>query len=57
MGATAFRGMDDRVSSNVISPAQTALELFADPLVARATSWSDFCWATSCARRRRSPST
>lgn len=43
MGATAFRGMDDRVSSNVLSTAQTALELFADPLVARATSWSDFC--------------
>jgi type IV secretion system protein VirD4 len=43
MGATAFRGMDDRVSSNVLATAQTALELFADPLVARATSWSDFC--------------
>lgn len=43
MGATAFRGMDDRVSSNVLATAQSALELFADPLVARATSWSDFC--------------
>lgn len=43
MGATAFRGMDDRVSSNVLSTAQAALELFADPLVAHATSWSDFC--------------
>ena len=43
MGATAFRGMDERVSSSVLATAQTALELFADPLVARATSWSDFC--------------
>lgn len=43
LGATAFRGMDDRVSSNVLSTAHTALELFADPLVANATGWSDFC--------------
>ncbi len=43
MGGTAFRAMDDRVSSNVLATAQAALELFADPLVAHATSWSDFC--------------
>lgn len=43
LGATAFQAMDSRVSSSVLATAQAALTLFADPLVAHATSWSDYC--------------
>jgi type IV secretion system protein VirD4 len=43
LGATAIRGMDPRVRSSVLATAQKSLALWADPLVAAATSWSDFC--------------
>jgi type IV secretion system protein VirD4 len=43
LGATAFRGMEPRVRSSVLATAQKSLALWADPLVASATSWSDFC--------------
>ncbi len=43
MGATAFRSMEPRVRSSVLATAQKSLALWADPLVASATSWSDFC--------------
>lgn len=42
LGATAFAAMDSRVSSSVLATAQAALTLFADPMVAHATSWSDY---------------
>jgi type IV secretion system protein VirD4 len=35
--------MEPRVRSNVLATAQKSLALWADPLVASATSWSDFC--------------
>jgi type IV secretion system protein VirD4 len=43
LGATAFRSMEPRVRSSVLATAQKSLALWADPLVANATSWSDFC--------------
>lgn len=43
LGATAFRAMEQRVRSNVLATAQKSLALWADPLVAEATGWSDFC--------------
>lgn len=43
LGATAIRNMDRRVRSSVLATAQKSLALWADPLVASATSWSDFC--------------
>ncbi|HEX7947323.1 MAG TPA: type IV secretory system conjugative DNA transfer family protein [Phenylobacterium sp.] len=43
LGATALRGMEPRVRSSVLATAQKSLALWADPLVAAATSWSDFC--------------
>ena len=43
LAATAFRGMEYRVRSSVLATAQKSLALWADPLVAQATSWSDFC--------------
>jgi type IV secretion system protein VirD4 len=43
LGATAFRAMESRVRSSVLATAQKSLALWADPLVAHATSWSDFC--------------
>lgn len=43
LGATAFKSMEPRVRSSVLATAQKALALWADPLVANATSWSDFC--------------
>ena len=43
LGATAFRTMEPRVRSSVLATAQKSLALWADPLVASATSWSDFC--------------
>lgn len=42
LGATALMSMDVKVRSSVLGTAQAALTLFADPLVAHATSWSDF---------------
>lgn len=42
LGATALLSMDVKVRSSVLGTAQAALTLFADPLVAYATSWSDF---------------
>jgi type IV secretion system protein VirD4 len=42
LGATALLNMDVKVRSSVLGTAQSALTLFADPLVAYATSWSDF---------------
>ena len=42
LGATALLSMDIKVRSSVLGTAQAALTLFADPLVAHATSWSDF---------------
>lgn len=42
LGATALMSMDVKVRSSVIGTAQASLTLFADPLVAYATSWSDF---------------
>lgn len=42
LGATALLSMDVKVRSSVLGTAQAALTLFADPLVAHATSWSDF---------------
>src|ERR1700761_917870 len=42
LGAQALALMDDRVKSNVIATMQAALALWADPLVAYATSTSDF---------------
>lgn len=42
LGATALMSMDVKVRSSVLGTAQSALTLFADPLVAYATSWSDF---------------
>jgi type IV secretion system protein VirD4 len=43
LGATALRGMEARVRSSVLATAQKSLALWADPLVANATSGSDFC--------------
>jgi type IV secretion system protein VirD4 len=43
LAATAFRSMEPRVRSSVLATAQKSLALWADPLVAHATSWSDFC--------------
>lgn len=43
LGATAIRGMEPRVRSSILATAQKSLALWADPLVANATSWSDFC--------------
>lgn len=43
LGATAFRSMEPRVRSSVLATAQKSLALWADPLVANATAWSDFC--------------
>jgi type IV secretion system protein VirD4 len=43
LGAMALRGMEPRVRSSVLATAQKSLALWADPLVAHATSWSDFC--------------
>jgi type IV secretion system protein VirD4 len=43
LGATALRSMEPRVRSSVLATAQKSLALWADPLVAAATSWSDFC--------------
>jgi type IV secretion system protein VirD4 len=43
LGATALRSMEARVRSSVLATAQKSLALWADPLVAHATSWSDFC--------------
>uniref|UniRef100_B0T9A5 TRAG family protein n=1 Tax=Caulobacter sp. (strain K31) TaxID=366602 RepID=B0T9A5_CAUSK len=43
LGATAFRSMEPRVRSSVLATSQKSLALWADPLVANATSWSDFC--------------
>lgn len=42
LGATALMSMDVKVRSSVLGTAQSAVTLFADPLVAHATSWSDF---------------
>ncbi len=42
LGATALMSMDVKVRSSVLGTAQAALSLFADPLVAYATGWSDF---------------
>lgn len=42
LGATALMSMDVKVRSSVLGTAQSALTLFADPLVAYATSASDF---------------
>lgn len=43
LGATAFRTMEPRVRSSVLATVQKSLALWADPSVAAATSWSDFC--------------
>lgn len=43
LAATAFRSMEPRVRSSVLATAQKSLALWADPLVAHATSCSDFC--------------
>lgn len=43
LAATAFRSMEPRVRSSVLATAQKSLALWADPLVAHATSASDFC--------------
>ncbi|MBO9546981.1 MAG: type IV secretory system conjugative DNA transfer family protein [Caulobacter sp.] len=43
LGATALRTMEPRVRSSVLATAQKSLALWADPLVAHATSASDFC--------------
>lgn len=42
LGAAALMSMDIKVRSSVLGTAQSAVTLFADPLVAYATSWSDF---------------
>jgi type IV secretion system protein VirD4 len=42
MVATAVLGMSPNTRSSVVSTAQKALALWADPLVQNATSWSDF---------------
>jgi type IV secretion system protein VirD4 len=43
LGAKALRNMEPRVRSSVLATAQKSLALWADPMVAHATSWSDFC--------------
>jgi type IV secretion system protein VirD4 len=42
LGATALKKMEERVKSSVLATARASLELWADPLVEYATSWSDF---------------
>jgi type IV secretion system protein VirD4 len=42
LGATALDSMDERVKSNVLATCRAALNLWADPMVEYATSWSDF---------------
>ena len=42
LGAVALEHMEPRVRSNVIATCLAALGLWADPMVAYATSWSDF---------------
>lgn len=42
LGARALESLDYRVRSNVLATARAALNLWADPMVDYATSWSDF---------------
>jgi type IV secretion system protein VirD4 len=42
LGATAIENLDERVKSNVLATARASLNLWADPMVEYATSWSDF---------------
>ncbi|HEX7886977.1 MAG TPA: type IV secretory system conjugative DNA transfer family protein [Phenylobacterium sp.] len=42
LGARSLDSMDERVKSSVLATCKSSLNLWADPLVDYATSWSDF---------------
>jgi type IV secretion system protein VirD4 len=42
LGARSLDSMDERVKSSVLATCKSSLNLWADPLVEYATSWSDF---------------
>jgi type IV secretion system protein VirD4 len=42
LGATALENLEAKVKSGVVATALASLELWADPMVEYATSWSDF---------------
>lgn len=42
LGVLAYHNMSENVRTGVLGTARSFLTLFADPLVAHATSWSDF---------------
>lgn len=42
LGATAMAHMEAKVKANVLATCRASLSLWADPMVAYATSWSDF---------------